>query len=640
MKPVWILLIGFGCLLPSAALAQQRPEIRQVPEVQQRFEQGVILYNNGNFREAEQVFRELIKARPMHQLITASLIMHARCSYWLKDYETVTQDIKQLLLIHPQSRYIADAHMLMGLVHFQNGDVYKAAKQFLLAQRYARSPVLSEKVVRLARILLSDYLPLEQLQQLKTEPVGSDGQALIVLAEAEQYLRANDPQKAKSITENFLSIHAEGKFVDELRAFLKDRVQRILNINRIGVVLPLTGEFAEEGRRIVTGIKFAEQEIRRKNAENINVETVIRDSGSNMILTVKAAQELVSDPNVVCLVGELENLITAGLAGMAQAYRMPMLTTNATDIGIAGIGESIFQTSPDLQVQARAMARYAFFEDSLRTFVTIAPHDEYGSQMVDAFSEEIDRLGGEIITQRWYYGVPENLGRQFKEIREIAFRRVFLDTIRPQLPNFAALDKDSLWNDFLERVKAETHQDETIVEQSAAYPVTNIDAVFLPIYTEDIEYVARQLKYFNINAKILGGEYWYLTDLDRKKTLLRYVDGATFVSSYYFDPESFEYKNFRNRFRKATGSTPERWELIGFDIGSFVFSLLDASKISRQDMQMRLLQSRPFLGRKGEIRFDLQTRVNQFVHILRIQGPKIIKLPFDGEQYTGSTGSE
>ncbi len=635
MKAFWMLLSLSLICRPLSGLAQERLEIRQVPEVQQRFEKGVILYNNGNFQEAEQVFRELIETRPAHQLITASLIMHARSSYWLKDYETVTRDIKRLLQIHPKSRYLADAHMLMGLVHFQTGDVYQAAKQFLLAQRYARSPALSEKVVKLARILLTDYLTLEQLQQLKTEPVGSDGQALIVLAEAEQYLRANDPQKAQSLTENFLNIHKEGKFVDELRSFLKDRVQRILKTNRIGVVLPLTGAFAEEGRRIAAGIKFAEQEIRRQNGENINVETVIRDSGSNMILTVKAVQELVSDPNVVCLIGELENLITAGIAGMAEAYRVPLLTTSATDIGIADIGEHIFQTSPDLDIQARAIARYAFFVDSLRTFVTIAPHDEYGSQMVDAFSEEIDRLGGEIITQRWYYGVPENLGRQFKEIREIAFRRVFLDTIRPQLPNFNALDKDSLWNDFLERVKAETHKDETIVEQSAAYPVTNIDAVFLPIYQEDIAYVARQLKYFNINAKILGGEYWYLTELDKKKTLLRYVDGATFVSSYYFDPESFEYKNFRDRFRKATGSTPERWELLGFDLGRFVFSLLGADKISRQDMRRRLLQSEPFIGRKGEIRFDPQSRVNQFIHILRIQGPRIVKLPYDGKQYAG-----
>ncbi len=632
MRKIVGFLIGVVLLSAQPAHLQERPVIRFDPAAEEAFKQGVAKFSERNFTAAREIFARLIGENRWHQRLTAALIMHAKCSYWLHDDDAVRQDVRELLTIHPRSRYAADAHLLMALIFYRQKEYYRSARQMLFARKTARSPELARRATRLAVILLRDYLTVDQLQQLITEDVGVDGQALIVLAEAQKKLNQRRPQAAEALIENFLEVHPDTRFADELRTFLRDKIQKVLNTNRVGVILPLTGNFAPEGRQIAAGLRFAEMELRRKRANGVNVEFDVRDSGGSMIRTIQQAQQLVDDPNVICLIGEMENIITAGLAGVAEAYETPLLTTAATDRGIASIGTHVYQISPDLEVQARAMARYAFFVDSLRTFVTLAPNDEYGQQMVDAFSEEIDHLGGEIITQRWYYGVPEKLGRQFKQIREIAFRRAFEDTMRPQLPNFTSLNRDSLWKDFLERFKAETNQDETIVEQSAAYPVTNIDGIFLPIYQEDIEYVARQLKYFNINAKILGGEYWFLSELEKKRTLRRYIDGATFVSGYYFDPKDFSYRNFRDRFRKAVGVTPERWALFGFDLANFVFSLLDHQKISRSDFLHRLAASAPFEGREGRIEFNPQTRVNHSVYILRIEGSKIVKLPFDDRQ--------
>ena len=627
MKRCLILFLLLNTVLISAAAAQLKAQ--STAQLDAAFSEGVILYNNGNFKQAEKIFRDLISIEPPHHLITAALIMHAKSSYWLGNYAQVQKDIKRLLTLHPTTRYLDQAHLLMGLIHYKTGDAYKAAKQFILAFEHADSEQMAQKVKSLARILLRDYLTPEQLEQLKAESFGAKGNALIVLAQAEHLMQQNNPARAQSLIENYLKIHQQSPLAADLTAFLKDRIQKVLNVNRIGVLLPLTGVFSEEGRRLAAGIKFAEQQARSRQNGKLNVQTVILDTGSNMIRAIKQLQELQSDPNVICLIGELENIITAGLAGMAQTAGIPFVAPVASDNGLADIGPYVFQASPDLETRAKALARYAYLIDSLRTFITIAPHDEYGQQMVDAFSEEIDRLGGEIIAQRWYFGVPENLGRQFKDIREIAFRRALEDTLRPKLPNFAQLDKDSLWNDFLQRFMIETDEKESIVELNSAYPVTNIDGVFLPIYREDIEYVARQLRYFNIDAKILGGEYWYITELDKKKQLLRYIDNTVFVSSYYYDPQGLAYQNFRNRFRQAMGLTPEKWELIGYDVANFIFSFLSEEKISRTAMHQHLLAAGRFSGYRGEIYFSPERRVNQAVHILQIRGNKIVRLPID-----------
>lgn len=621
-------IAAFVCLLSTAApvLAQEPVRIEHNPAAEAIFQEAVILFNNGKYAEAESRFAELIDMQPPHQRITAALIMHARTSYWLGNYRRAQEDIRDLLKLYPNTRYRADAHLIMGLIHFRNGEVYRAAKQLVLAYQTSAGRALGGKSRELAFILLTDYLTPEQLQQLKSEGLDEAGHALIVLAEAHHYLQRNDPVQAQALVEKYLEVHPDSRLAADLTSLLRDHILKVLNVNRVGVLLPLSGVYAEEGRRVAAGIKFAEQQVLKSRDGAVNVETVFRDTGSNMIQAIKEAQALLDDPNVICLIGELEDLITAGLAGVANARKTPFLAPIASDNGLSGIGPYVFQVSPDLESRARALARHAILVDSLRTFITIAPHDEYGQQMVDAFSEEVDRLGGEIITQRWYFGVPENLGRQFKEIREIAFRRMLEDTLRPKIPNFAALNKDSLWNDFVRRFMLETKSTESIVDQNSAYPVTNIDGVFLPIYQEDIEYVARQLRYFNINARIYGGEYWYISDLDKNKQLLRYVDGAVFASSYYYDPSDLAYITFRDRFRQAMGVTPEKWELVGYDTAGFLFSLLDGKKISRTAMHERLLTSRAYQGRKGAIAFDAETRVNRAVHLLQIRGTRIVPL--------------
>lgn len=616
------------CVIWAAtSTAQDLVEIKYRPEVEKLFDDGVKFYKREDFARARDAFGALLTGDRWHQRLTAALLMHAKASYWLGDYDAATADIRELLSSFPETRYIEHARVLMGLLHHARNDDFNACKQMLWVVEFGNNARLKRRSGELASILMKDYLDLNDILRLKKETAGKDALALVALAEANHRLEAGEVTAAKKLLIDYLKQNPEARYRQVLRTFLADRIEKRSRMNRLGVILPLSGDFAESGRGMYRGIKFAEAE-NRKRPGGENNEIVVYDSESLMTKAILQLQALVKDPNVVCVVGELENIITAGLAGVAQASGMPFLAPSATDNGIAEIGPFVFQMNPDLETQARFIARYAVDSLKLHTFVTLAPQDEYGRQMVDAFSAEVDRLGGEIMTQRWYYGVPENLSRQFKEIREIAFRRAFEDTVRLVLPNFARLNRDSLWKDFNERFMLDNEEDKPIHELSAKYPVTNIDGVFLPIYQEDIKFVARQLKYFNLDAQILGGEYWYLTDFQKDKRILSYVDGAIFVSSYYYDTEGLAYTNFRNKFRTALGVTPEKWELLGYDTANLLFRALNNGRMLRPEVRDYLDSVSNFFGQSGQVTFKGGHRVNRVANILQIRGERIIKLPY------------
>lgn len=603
------------------------PELKIRPEVEAIFHQGVILYNNGNFHGAKRQFERILGQDRWHQRLTATLIMYSKTLTQLNMPDLAEESIRQILRYFPNSAYVEDARFQMGLIHYLRKSYVASAKQMLWAADYAKSKKLQQRGYQNARILLNDYLTIDELKKLRTESTGSKSVELIVAAEAMQYFKRGERDIAVELVQTLIRHNPDAANTHDVQNILSGHVKKATGQPKIGVILPLTGQFGEQGKGVLRGLKFAQLKFQEQFPASRAMEIIVRDSESSIIKAIRQTQELESDPDVLCVVGEVENFITAGIAGVADAKGLPVLAPVATDNGIADIGYNIFQANPTLGTQARSIARYAVDSLGYKTFVTVAPQDDYGHQLVDAFGEEIDRLGAEIMTQRWYYGIPEKLGGQFKEIREIAFRKMLEDSLRITLPGFSALNKDSLWKAYNNFVMLENKIKEDVVEASQFFRVENVDAAFFPVYDEDLEYVARQFKYFNINAQILGSENWYSAQSSEDKKLSSYVNNAIFASTYYFDPDKFVYRHFKNEFRKHIGTTPGKMEIFGYDAGLMLLTVLSKDAKSREDLRKELAALHNLQGKKGMIDIN-RDRVNATVNILKYENNKVVPLPF------------
>jgi len=327
------------------------------------------------------------------------------------------------------------------------------------------------------------------------------------------------------------------------------------------------------------------------------------------------------------LIGELETEISGGIAALSQAAQLPVVIPAPTVNDLSTLGSFVFQPTASLESKGAMVARYAILQRGMKTFATIAPQDEYGRQMTDGFTAEVDRLGGQILAQKWYYDAPDDLSRQFKSIRETAFRRVLQDSLVATGKALSTINLNAEWRAYDDHFKEERYKTlderqrrnkEGIVESNDV-PVTNINGIFLPVYTEEVGTIVRQVSYFNIRAQIFGGEHWYIPDLDKNRELQRYLSGAIFASDYYVNPEDIQVRQWRSDFRLRTGRYPEMYEMLGVDAARLMLSAVQTGGRSRNQVRQALASIQDFSSLRGKIDFANSGRVNQHIHLVQIR---------------------
>ena len=158
---------------------------------------------------------------------------------------------------------------------------------------------------------------------------------------------------------------------------------------------------------------------------------------------------------------------------------------------------------------------------------------------------------------------------------------------------------------------------------STALAVNPYDGVFLPIYGEDLDYVAPQLANYNIEARIFGGAHW--NDPEKLEENSRYVEGAIFISDFYTDPSDYGYYTFRDAYRIAKGKSAEKMEIYGYDTARLLLEALKDESLSRQQIGQKLLEIGPYSGIKGTVSFN-QDRINTSLRILQFRLGNIIRI--------------
>lgn len=588
-------------LIPLRLDAQQSNTVQYVNEKETEFRKALRYYRSRNFRKAFAGFESLSSSKVLHHRMTASLLMTGKSLYHLRSFADAARYSDQLINTFPQSKYVDDAYFLKASSYYRADDMFNALRYFLWISDWSSDDRLVAKAKRISNLVLRTKLSLSELNNLLQFANGETSSALVTIELARMELRKGSSGRAVNLLKNYKRKFGSSPYANQVDQLIREAENPGSSALKVGVVLPLTGFFSEEGQGVYRGIKFAHTEA--KNNSGHPIQLVVRDSEGNMIKAIKATKNLLQKENVRAIIGELESSITAGIGALAASQDIPLIGPAATENEVASVGGTVYQLNSDLERKGQALAQYAFQELGFRTFASLAPADEYGQQMVDSFTSEIDRLGGRIVAQSWYYGTPEDLSRQFKSIREAAF-------------SYDSTDVEEL-------IKEAEEQGEDLEEKDI--PVLSIDAIFLPIYADEIKYVAPQFALSNIRTQILGGEYWDDGDILSQSQIQPYVEGAIFVSDYFPDTENRAFRNFRNDFRSKMKKTPERWEVFGYDAFRILSEAIHKGATTGGEINRSLNSLSNYPGIKGGISFRGNNRVNYEVNFLQFIKGNIIK---------------
>jgi len=296
---------------------------------------------------------------------------------------------------------------------------------------------------------------------------------------------------------------------------------------KVGVNLELSGNVASYGQSLLEGLSLAVNEINEEGIDGKKIKLVEVDNKSETSEATNAALKLISQDEVVAIVGAATSGNTMAQVELAQKNQVPIITPSGTSPEITYVDgelkDFMFRTSFIDPFQGTVAANFASQEIGAKNAaIYIDNSSDYSKGLADAFVEQFEANGGKIVAKESYVA------------------------------------KD---NDFRS----------TLTNLKSAKP----DFIFLPGYYEEVALIVKQARELGITVPFMGGDGWdspKLLEIAGKEAL-----NNTFITNHYSsgDP-SEQIQNFVKAFStEYDGKSPDAFNALGYDTG---YLLADAIK--------------------------------------------------------------
>lgn len=334
---------------------------------------------------------------------------------------------------------------------------------------------------------------------------------------------------------------------------------------RIGVLLPLSGEFASYGQRSLNGIKLGVGEL----ASRLDV----RDDKGDPAAGRQAFDAFIVDPNVIAVIGPLRSKVAEVVAPRAETAGVPTVLLSQQD---SATGQWVKQPAMTSASQAVELAEYAIASQGLRRFGILYPNDPYGLSLSSAFRDEVTRRGGTVVGSIVYD--PQQ--REF---------------------NVELLSVDKWIKD------------------------DGMQAVFIPDFADSAIPLATQLRVAHPTLALLGSNGW--NDPGALGPASADLDGAVFVDGFFPSSTRRATQAFVSAYRSAYGgATPEILEAQAYDAGMLVARALQDGARSRLQVAQALQTPRTVEGAAGTLGI-LPQGIQRQLFLLKLSNGTISEIP-------------
>ncbi len=392
----------------------------------------------------------------------------------------------------------------------------------------------------------------------------------------------------------------------------------------IGVVLPLSGNFAEFGEESLRGILLASGAFDAlvPPERRPSIRIVIRDSGGSPARAAQAVRDLARRDEVSAIIGPLLAGECEAAAASAEIARVPLLALTART-EVAQSRSFVFRVRTKPSDEVRALADYAVGELGAQRFAILYPRDAYGRGLSGLFWDAIEERGAQVVALAAY----EPDATDFADpIRRLVGYELLTDEEKATIKEREKLIRGA------RRLPAE---EALIVREEARAmlgpddellpPIVDFDALFIPESHEKIVLIAPQLAFHEATgATLLGTDAWNHADL--VSIARNHVEGARFTASFYADSSVDYVRNFSDRYTATFQLPADDLAAHAYDAANLVLVQLAHGARSRSDVRDGILEASAFPGVSGvlSMRADGDARKRPF--LLGINRGRIVEL--------------
>ena len=328
---------------------------------------------------------------------------------------------------------------------------------------------------------------------------------------------------------------------------------------KVGANLEMTGGSASYGISSKNAIELAFKEINEKGGINgKQLELVVADNKSEAAEATNAMQKLVSQDNVVAVIGpNLSSSVIAASAinNSAKVLDIAPMATNpyvTVDQASGKTKDFNYRTCFIDPFQGTVMAKFATAELGVgNAAILIDNSSDYAKGLAQFFKENFVKEGGAVTAEEYY------------------------------------LQKDTDFKATLTKIKA-----------------TNPDFLYVPGYYQEVGLIVKQARELGMNMPIAGGDGWDSAKMPE-------IAGAaalnnTYFSSLYSPEDSSDInKNFVAAYEKAYGQKPDVFAALSYDSALLVAEAIkNAGSTEPAKISEAMAKINGFSGVSGSVTFD------------------------------------
>jgi branched-chain amino acid transport system substrate-binding protein len=162
----------------------------------------------------------------------------------------------------------------------------------------------------------------------------------------------------------------------------------------IGVILPLTGDYAKIGADIKKAIEIAEQDAENKGLIKKNeINVIFEDSKMDATTTVNAYNKLRSSNNMQAVITVTSKCVLA-LKPLANKDKILLLNASAISTEIEDNSDYCFSLIPDAKAESVFLSDYILKNKNISDIALVYRNDQSGKSFCDEFSKYYSKNGG------------------------------------------------------------------------------------------------------------------------------------------------------------------------------------------------------------------------------------------------------
>jgi len=326
---------------------------------------------------------------------------------------------------------------------------------------------------------------------------------------------------------------------------------------KIGLNTELTGSIPVVGQSCKNAAEMAVQEVNDAGGLEVGgtkykIDLIVEDNEDKAESAAAVAQKLITQDNVVAMIGPNASRNAIPAADIAESSKVPMISPWSTNVKTCEGKKYVFRACFTDAFQGVVCAKFAL--NSLHATKAAVLYDvasEYNKGIAEVFKKTFEEQGGKIV----------------------AFE------------SYTTGDKD--FSSQLTRIKA-----------------ANPDVLFLPNYYSEVPLQVQQAHKLGYKGAFLGSDSWGSTELIKLGGAD--MEGQFFSTHYAPDIATPQAQKFISAYKAKYGSVPDDVAALTYDSFGLLFQALQAcGKIDdREALRNALAQIQSYQGVTGNIKYE------------------------------------